>query len=405
MLHTRQNNVSSAIAGGFNRLRGQVDKLTNKPIGHDAGKTAVTDLFARAGVSVNGSAPHDITVHNTDFYARLLNYSDLGLGESYLDGWWDCEQLDTMIAKLLRAQLHRVLKGNWQMRARVVKGVVLNLQNRKRATKSARAHYDIGNDLYEIMLDKRMQYTCAYWKNAENLDDAQEAKLHLVCKKLGLQSGMRVLELGCGFGGLAKFAAEHYGVEVTAYNVSKAQLEIARERATGLPVTFHLRDYREAYGQYDAVVSVGMMEHIGYKNHRALINVIERCMTDEAVALVHTIGSNNSRVRADAFVDRYLFPNAVSPSIAQMGKALEGKLIMEDCHNFGPDYDPTLMAWWNNFKDGYHKLDQDRYDQRFWRLWRYYLLAAAGSSRARHGQLWHWVLTKQGRTVPEARYG
>lgn len=380
------------------------DLGVGKALGLADAETIVRDLFASAGVAINGSEPWDVTVHEQQFYANLLRYGELGLGESYIDGWWDCEALDLMIDKLLRAKLHKVIRGNLKMRLGVVKAIVFNLQSEKRATDSARAHYDIGNDLYRLMLGKRMQYTCGYFKDTDDLDEAQDAKLDLICRKLQLQPGMRVLELGCGFGGLAIYAAENYGVEVTGYNVSRAQLELAREMAGDLPVTFHMADYREASGQYDAVVSVGMMEHIGYKNHRTLMQVIHRSMTDDAVALVHTIGSNASRLRSEGFVDKYLFPNAVSPSVAQFGKAIDGLLVMEDVQNIGPHYSPTLLAWWKNFDEGYDQLDHSVYDARFYRLWRYYLLAASGASTSRKGQLWHWVMTKMGREHPYSRF-
>lgn len=399
MLTEIRHNLKNLTAPGRELLH---DLKIGSALGGDA-EAVVRELFAAAGVEVNGPAAHDITVHDERFYTKLLRSGELGMGESYIDGWWDCDALELMIDRLLRAQLHRVFKGNWRMRLGVVKAIVFNLQNERRATDSARAHYDIGNDLYQLMLDKRMQYTCGYFADTDDLDEAQEAKLDLICRKLGLEPGMRVLELGCGFGGFAIYAAEKYGVEVVGYNVSRAQLELAREMAGDLPVTFHLADYREATGKFDAVVSIGMMEHIGYKNHRTMMEVIERSMTDEAVALVHTIGSNTSRLSPERFVDRYLFPNAVSPSVAQFGNAIDGLLVLEDVHNLGEHYSPTLLAWWRNFDAGYHQLDHSVYDQRFYRLWRYYLLAASGASTSRKGQLWHWVLTKMGRPQPDCR--
>lgn len=395
LTNTIRNNLKNLTEPGRELLQGFA--------GADA-ESVVRELFAAAGVHVNGPEPHDIQVHDSRFYPALLRHGELAMGEAYLDGWYDCDALELMIDKLLRAQLHLTLKGNWRMRAGVVKAIVFNLQNEKRATDSARAHYDIGNDLYKLMLDRRMQYTCAYFEDTDDLDEAQEAKLDLICRKLNLQPGMRVLELGCGFGGFAIYAAEKYGVEVVGYNVSRAQLEVAREMADGLPVTFHLADYREAQGTYDAVVSIGMMEHIGYKNHRTLMEVIHRSMTDEAIALVHTIGSNASRLHPERFVDKHLFPNAVSPSVAQFGKAIDGLLVLEDVQNIGEHYSPTLLAWWKNFDAGYDQLDHSIYDARFYRLWRYYLLAASGASTSRKGQLWHWVLTRMGRPQPDCRH-
>jgi cyclopropane-fatty-acyl-phospholipid synthase len=279
------------------------------------------------------------------------------------------------------------------------------MQSKSRAGQVAEKHYDLGNDLYEVMLDPRMVYTCGYWKDAKTLDEAQDAKLDLVCKKVGLKPGMRVLDLGCGWGGFAIYAAEKYGCEVVGVTIAKEQQRLGQERATQkkLPVEIRLLDYRDARGTFDAVVSIGMMEHVGWRNHRTLMEVVHRSLADEGVALIHTIGSNESQRHGIPFFEKYLFPNAASPSIAQLGKAMEGLFVVEDWHNFGPDYEPTLLAWWKNFEAGYGRLDHAKYDERFYRMWRFYLLAAAGAVRARESQLWHLVLTKVGRAQPLCR--
>ena len=359
-------------------------------------------LMSRAGITVNGDAPWDIQVHDDRFYLRALRDGTLGLGESYMDGWWDSQALDQTIERLVRAKLDEEVRDNWSMLAHVVRTKVFNLQGVMRAFEVGERHYDIGNDLYEAMLDSRLVYTCGYWKDAADLDAAQEAKLDLVCRKLGLQKGMRVLELGCGWGSFARFAAEQYGAEVTGLTVSKEQVAIARERCRGLPVKIDLADYREAAGQYDAVVSIGIMEHIGYKNYRTYMRVAERCLADGGTAFIHTIAGNRSCKGFDPWFDKYIFPNAQLPSISQLGAAMEQIFVLEDLHNIGEHYDHTLMAWYANFQEAWPRFEA-RYGERFHRMWSFYLLASAAMFRARYLQLYQLVLTRTGTPQPDCR--
>ena len=359
-------------------------------------KTVIVDLAAKAGVVVNGSHPWDIQVHNEKIYSRVVQQPYLGLGESYMDGWWDCDQLDEFFFRVLRTDLDNELK-NWTMAMHYIKAAIVNYQTRDRALTVAQKHYDIGNDLYKPMLGKSMAYTCAYWKNAKNLDEAQEAKFDLICKKVGLKPGMRVLDLGCGFGSFLKYAAEHYGVSGVGINISKEQVKYARESCAGLPIEFQLADYRDAAGTFDRVISIGMTEHIGHKNYRTFLQVAHDRLKDDGLFLLHTIGSNHSTTATDPWTNKYIFPNGHLPSIAQLGSAMERLFVMEDWHNFGADYDKTLMAWhenfvahWDDIKKGYG------YDERFYRMWTYYLLSCAGAFRARKMGLWQIVLSKKG---------
>ena len=331
----------------------------------------VRDLLAQAGVEVGGSRPFDLVVHDPSFYRRVLAGGELAFGESYMDGQWDCEALDVLVDRILRARLERRVPGLktflYAAAARLV-----NLQSPRRAFEVGRRHYDIGNDLYEAMLDRRMVYTCALWEDATTLDEAQERKLDLVCRKVGLRPGMRVLELGCGWGSFARFAAERYGVAVTGYTVSRAQVELGRERCAGLPVELRLEDYRRARGRFDAVVSIGIMEHVGSKNHRAYMRVVDRCLAEGGTAFVHTIGGNTSKGFISPWFHEYIFPNAVLPSLAQLSRAMEGLFVPEDVQNLGPHYDPTLMAWYRNFVEAWPSL-RERYGERFFRMWSFYL--------------------------------
>ena len=362
----------------------------------DKFKVAVEELFSLAGIRIDGPHPWDIRVHNDNFYRRVLSQGSLGLGESYMDGWWDCDALDEFINKILKADLESRVRKSWGLLWLGLKAKLFNLQSRERAFEVGEKHYDLGNDLYAAMLDKRMNYTCAYWKDAKNLDEAQEAKLDLVCRKIGLERGMTVLELGCGFGSFAKYAAEKYGARVLGVTVSKEQVELGNQLCRGLPVELCLQDYREVDGKYDRVISIGIMEHVGYKNYRTYMRTVDRCLKDDGIAFVHTIGSNVSGTRAsDPWTEKYIFPNGMTPSISQIGKAMEGLFVMEDWHDFGADYDKTLMAWSKNFENAWPKL-KEKYGERFYRMWRYYLLAAAGVFRSRDSQLWQIVFTKKG---------
>ncbi len=362
----------------------------------------VRSLLARADIEVNGNDPWDLQIHDSRFYDRVLREVELGLGESYMDGWWDCDAVDEFIHRVLLADLPSQIKGNWRIALHVLKTRLFNLQSKSRAFQVGECHYDLGNELYEAMLDKRMNYTCGYWKDADNLDDAQEAKLDLVCRKIGLKPGMRVLELGCGWGSFAKYAAEEYGAEVTGVTVSKEQVKLGMQRCQGLPVNLKLEDYRNVEGTYDRVISIGIMEHVGYRNCRTYMEVTDRTLKEGGIAFFHTIGSNQSVTSANAWSNKYIFPNGMLPSISQLGTAMEGLFVMEDWHNIGPHYDPTLMAWHANFEAAWSELKK-HYDGRFYRMWRYYLLSSAGGFRARLQQLWQVVMTRPGTPQPACR--
>jgi len=358
-------------------------------------ETLIKDLFLTASVRINGAHSYDLQVHDQRFYKRVLCEGVLGLGESYMDGWWDCPKLDQFFDRIIRANLEEKIKGNWKFLWQGFRARLFNLQNITRAYQVGEQHYDLGNDLYMAMLDKRMNYSCAYWKDATTLDEAQEAKLDLICQKLDLQPGMTVLDLGCGFGAFAGFAAEKYGARVTGVTISKRQLEWAQDRYSDLPIELMLGDYRQVSGSYDRVISIGFFEHVGYKNYRTYMQVVDRTMNEDGIAFIHTIGQNISTTRMNPWNDRYIFKNGVIPSIVQISKALEGMFVMEDWHIFGPDYDRTLMAWYANFESAWSDL-KNQYDERFRRMWQFYLLSSAGAMRSRSLQLWQIVLRRLG---------
>jgi cyclopropane-fatty-acyl-phospholipid synthase len=326
-------------------------------------ETIVRELLDLAEIEINGSNPWDIQVHDPRLYDRVLQHATLGLGEAYMDGWWDCEAVDQFIDRALCASLEQKVRRNWRLAWHVLRSRLLNLQSPTMAFEVGEEHYDLGND----------------------------------------QPGMRVLELGCGWGSFAKYAAEVHGAEVLGVTVSKEQVALGMELCEGLPVELRLQDYREVEGTYDAVISIGVMEHVGYKNYRTYMQVADRCLKEGGIAFVHTIGGNKSSTTGEPWTDKYIFPNGMLPSIAQLGAAMEGLFIIEDWHNFGPHYDKTLMAWHANFEAAWPDLKAS-YGERFYRMWRYYLLSCAGGFRARNNQLWQIVMTRPGSPQPECRY-
>jgi len=351
-------------------------------------------LLGLAGVAIDGDRPWDIRVHDERLFARVMAEGALGLGESYMDGWWDAQRVDEFITHVLRADLDTKVQP-WQEALGAVWARIVNLQRRGRAFEIGRRHYDIGNDLFSRMLDRRMIYSCGYWKDAATLDEAQEAKLDLVCRKLGLKAGMRVLDIGCGWGGTAMFAAERYGVSVVGITVSAEQVKLAQDACRGVDVEIRLQDYRDLDGRFDRVLSIGMFEHVGQKNYATFMAIVRRHLADDGLFLLHTIGSNRSVTSVDPWLERYIFPNSMLPSARQIAAAAEGRFVIEDWHSFGPDYDTTLMHWHRNVEAHWSEL-KDRYDERFHRMWTYFLLSVAGGFRARKNQLWQLVLSPHG---------
>ncbi len=365
-------------------------------MGYSKYQSLVKELLSLAEIEINGSNPWDIQVHDERFYKRAVTEVELGLGESYMDNWWDVEKLDEMIFRIIRADLQNKVKRNLKVALQLAGFYIINMQARRRAFIIGERHYDLGNDLFQNMLDKRMNYSCAYWKNAATLDEAQENKLELICKKIYLKPGMRVLDIGCGWGAFGKYAAEKYGVEVVGLTVSKEQVALGKELCKGLPVELRLQDYREINEKFDRIVSVGMIEHVGHRNYREYFKIAARNLKDDGLFLLHTIGEVRSTKNTDAWTHKYIFPNGMLPSIAQLGKAIEGIFVMEDWHNIGADYDKTLMAWFDNFDNSWDKI-KDKYNERFYRMWKYFLLSSAGAFRARSkNQLWQIVLSNKG---------
>lgn len=363
--------------------------------GADSSRQTIEEIAAIADVKIDGSRSWDIQVKNEGFFTRILKDGSLGLGESYMAGWWDSSALDDCMFRILRADIENKLQPSMQMIWNVIKAKLFNLQSRSGSKEVIDLHYQLGNDLYQKMLDPTMSYSCGYWKKAKTLEGAQKAKFDLIAQKLGFKKGMRVLDIGCGWGGFAKHIAEHYGVEVVGITLSENQAAYAREICKGLPVEIRIQDYRDLNETFDRVVEIGMFEHVGEKNYREFMAIVHRCLTEDGMFMLHTIGSNQTTRGIDPWINRYVFPNAHLPSIAQIGTSIEGLFVMEDWHNFSADYDRTLMAWFQNFDRHWGEL-KSAYPDPFYRMWKYYLLSCAATFRSRNVQLWQVVLSKKG---------
>lgn len=367
-------------------------------------QVAIEGLFASADIRLEGKRPWDIRVHDERFFRRVLASGTLGLGESYMDGWWDCDALDEMCCRAIRARLEERVSLSLHTALAVATSLLFNLQSRSRSGLVGKRHYDFGNDLFECMLDPSMQYSCAWFRGTDDLAQAQREKMDLICRKLGLQKGMSLLDIGCGWGGLARYAAEHYGCRVVGITISEQQCRHAAEFCRGLPVEIRLQDYREVTEKFDCVVSVGMLEHVGAKNYRNYMKAVFQSMHEGSVFLCQSIAGNWASPFTDPWITRYIFPNSMLPSAAQVAKAAEKLLVLEDIQNFGADYERTLKAWERNFTRAWNRFES-RYGERFYRMWRFYLLSCAGAFRARSLQLLQFLFSKGGTRYFGSRTG
>jgi cyclopropane-fatty-acyl-phospholipid synthase len=350
----------------------------------------VKELLKMAGINVGGSEPQDIDVLDKRFYGKVMRYRELGLGESYMDGWWNCQSIDQLIERLLSSNIRGQVKVSPLLLMAAISSQ-FKTQSIRGARQNAEHHYNIGNDLYQRMLGTRMIYSCAYWKGAKNLDQAQDNKLDLICQKLELKQGMKLLDIGCGWGGFAKFAATEYGVNVTGITPAYEQVKLAKANTKGLSVNILQKDYRQIRGKYDRITSIGMLEHVGSKNYKNFFEICNQLLSRDGIMLHHTISANSPSKYIDPWMSKYIFPGGVLPTLSQICDAIQNRLIIEDVQNIGPDYDKTLMAWYKNFNAHYSEI-KDVYDERFYRMWKFYLLICAGAFRARQIQLLQLVM-------------
>ncbi len=360
-----------------------------------AGRQTVEQLLLQADIRINGPRPWDLQVHDERFFGRVLADGTLGFGESYMEGWWDCAALDQMCCRAISARIEERFRFNLKNLAALVISLLTNRQSRDRASRVGETHYDLGNDFFQAMLDPWMQYSCALFAEGDDLAAAQQRKLEMICQRLALRPGLRLLDIGCGWGGLAKYAAERHGCAVVGLTISREQQAFAADWCRGLDVQIRLQDYRQVEGQFDRAVSIGMVEHVGFKNYRTYLRLVANSLGEEGRFLCQGICNPVSHWQLDPWIRRYIFPNSILPSLARLTKAAEGLFLVENCFDIGPSYDPTLMAWEKNFRQAWPRF-AERYGQRFHRMWRFYLLSCAGAFRARSMQVCSILFTKMG---------
>ncbi len=367
-------------------------------------KKLVTNLFNSAGVKINGDNPWDIQVNNDRFYRRTLRGS-LGFGESYMDGDWDVQQLDELFSRIIRTNLtgSGMVKINrlWlDLKSRLV-----NLQSRRGSMAIVETHYDLDHQLYEKFLGPYNQYTCCFFKRATTLEDAEKEKLEMLCNKLALGPEDKVLDIGCGWGGFARYAAETRGCHVTGVSISTEQIAYAREFTDGLAVDIVKADYRDLpdiypAGHFDKVLICGMIEHVGYKNYRGIMLVIDQVMKDDGHFLLHTIGNSQDTTVCDPWLEKYIFRNSMLPSIAQLAGAFQDIFVVQAWENYGHYYAPTLAAWYEKFERNWDSIKEIKalkpFDEKFRRMFDYYLLSCKAGFETEFINLWQVVLTKKG---------
>lgn len=338
-------------------------------------------------------------VHDPRFYRRLALEGSLGAGESYMEGWWDCPRIDLLAERVLRSGV----VGGWGGRLRpMLGGLLRRVANPQRGTwgeKVATLHYNNDPSFFEMLLGPSLQYSCAYWRDVDDLDQAQQQKMQLIGQKLELGPDDRVLDIGCGWGGLANTLSSTFGCRVVGITNSSSQAAYATQRFGGERCRFVCADYRQfdpqAHGGFTKVVSVGMFEHVGMHNYRKFFALCRRALDPGGVMLLHSFGRTIGK-NFDAFTDRYIFPNSYLPTIEDIGRTKGESLVMEDWHNFGADYDRTLMAWLERFEEWQASGACDM-PERVARMWRYYLATYAACFRVRSRiQLWQIVLSPGG---------
>jgi len=369
-----------------------------------AAKKFVENLLSKAEIALNGNNPWDVRVNSDRFYRRTLRGS-LGFGESYMDGDWDVESLDALFRRIIRMNITGSPLIMLNRLKLDLKSRLSNLQTRIGSRAIAETHYDLDHRLYELFLGPYNQYTCCFFNKARTLEEAEIEKLEMVCNKLDLRQGDRVLDIGCGWGGFAKYAAESRGCEVTGISISKEQVHYARDYTAGLPVEIIECDYRDLPqrfepGHFNKVVIIGMIEHVGYKNYRKIFEIVHRAIRDEGVFLLHTIGNNRVTTVVDPWIEKYIFRNSMAPAMTQLAQSLEGLFTVHDWENYGHYYAPTLAHWQERFEANWPQIEAlettNRFDERFRRMFNYYFLSCKAGFETEHMYLWHLVMSKEG---------
>jgi cyclopropane-fatty-acyl-phospholipid synthase len=361
----------------------------------------VERALAGSEIRLDGSRAWDIRVTDDRFFASVLLRGSLGVGEAYMAGWWECGDLEELARRALVAELDSRFSVVPTSMIAAALARLRNDQSLERSRRVADQHYSMDNDLFCRFLGRYRMYSAGYFEGSDpdDLDEAQRRKLDLICRKLELSGADHLLDVGGGWGELARYAAATYGCRVTSINISDEQIRFAREYCRGLPVEIVKCDYRYVQGRFDKIAAIAMFPHVGYKNHREFIRVMRDHLAPEGLLLIECTAKNVSRTHMDPWVDRYFFPGALFPSVRQIGAAIDGMFAVEDWQNFWSSYIHTLRAWNRNFQSSWPELST-RYPESTRRMFEYFFLTGAGGFHARLLNYWHILLAPLTRHLP-----
>mmetsp|Transcript_52139 Transcript_52139/g.83086 ORF Transcript_52139/g.83086 Transcript_52139/m.83086 type:complete len:440 (+) Transcript_52139:80-1399(+) len=369
--------------------------------------------YARLSAQQRAAAKYEMIVRDNRVFERIMKDGNLGLADGYVEGEWHSDNLQECLEKAIlhNKQIVSMLKVNaialfahyakhrTSSRLRKLFGKYLNFGE---ARQQIEHHYDkmAKEELMDRMLGKYKIYTCAYFHEADmSLDEAQLAKMKLVALKLDLKPGMKVLDIGCGYGTLADYLAKTYGVEVVGVTLSKSQKKYADTHfGDNELIDIQLIDYRkvteETHGLFDRIYSVGMFEAIGRERYEEYFEKCDELLVRDGIMFIHTIGTNQRIWRHKSFINKYIFPGGELPNLASLSEKFSDKWILQDFQNFGMSYAKTLNCWKANIRD-WRGLDDEVYDARFRRVWTYYLDLTASGFVTESAMLWHLVYTKR----------
>ena len=378
------------------------------------GQLTVIDADGKAHVFSGGPGP-EVTMRLTDrkLYRTLVFNAELAAGEAYMDGTMRFENGSTLKDFLTLFSINRLSLGSYPIQ-KALRAVKMRFRNRQQSNRKGQAqqnvahHYDVGNEFYKLFLDENMLYSCAYFREeGETLEQAQRNKLRLLASKLGLRPGMKVLDIGCGWGDLALYLAQLEDVEVLGVTLSKEQQALASQRAkaAGLEgrVRFELRDYRDVDERFDRIVSVGMFEHVGVSHYDEFFKKLNALMPDDGVAVIHSIGHMSPPGMASAWLRKYIFPGAYSPALSEVFSVVEqNSLWVTDLEFLRVHYATTLKHWVDRFE-----MNRDKvvalYDERFARMWEFYLISCEMMFRTGSQLVFHMQLSRSRDAAPIVR--
>lgn len=393
------------------------DRLLQRLAGFGHGRLEVRDALGTLAFGRAGDGP-EVTLEVLDpgFYRMLATHGSVGAGEAYMDGLWRCSDLVGLVRLLVRNRdlLDGMETGSARLGGLAMKALHLLRRNtRDGSRRNIAAHYDLGNDFFRLFLSSDLMYSSAYWAGADDtLEAASTRKLDLICRKLALGPDDHVLEIGTGWGGFALHAARHYGCRVTTTTISREQYELAaaRVREAGLEdrITLLQSDYRDLSGQYDKLVSIEMIEAIGAEYQMAYFGQIGRLLKPEGLALVQAITIEDHRyqqaLQSVDFIKRFIFPGCFIPSVNAMleAKTRSSDLALVGLEDFGLSYARTLKAWRERFLAHLAEVRAQGFDERFIRMWEFYLAYCEGGFRERSIGVSHLLLARPGWRPPGA---